>query len=68
VITSNLSSGVQSNQTNGGVSTVTVRGSTLTNNASGNVNFFGGGMLLTFGDNNSVGALGTGFSGPMPQF
>ena len=66
VFASNSSSGVQSNSTSGGTSAVTLRASTVTNNAAGQVNFFGGGATLrTFGDNNIVGTSGTGFTGPV---
>jgi len=47
---------------------VTLRASTVTNNGSGAINVFGGATLQTFGDNNIVGAFGTGFSGPASLF
>jgi len=65
VIASNGLYGVQSNQTSGGTAAVTVSASTLTNNGSGAVGSFGGGALLTFGDNRLVGSNGTGFTGPI---
>ena len=61
VIASNTT-GVQSNQSHGGLVTVTVRGSALLHNVSALV-FLGGGTLSSFGDNNIVGTAGTGFSG-----
>jgi len=65
VIASNGLFGVQSNQSSGGTAAVTVNASTITDNGSGAVGSFGGGTLLTFGDNRIAGANGTGFTGPI---
>jgi len=66
VVASNGLYGVQSNQANGGTAIVTVNASSITTNPSGQVGFFGGGSLLTAGNNLLFGAPGTGFSGPIP--
>jgi hypothetical protein len=65
VIESNALYGVQSNQTNGGTATVTVNGSSITNNVSGQVGSIGGGTILTTGNNLLSGPVGTGFTGPI---
>ena len=66
---SNAAFGVQSNQTAGGSSTVAVGQSTFTNNVSGAVQFTPvGAKLQTLGNNQILGANGSGFSGPLgPQ-
>jgi len=63
-IASNISAGIQSNQSSGGNATVTVNNSSILNNGTA-LNFFGGGSLLTYGNNRVVGPPGTGFSGPV---
>jgi hypothetical protein len=64
VVSTNAMAGVQSNASNGGTTSVTV-GASLLSNDNGALSFIGGGSLVSYGNNQVAGPLGTGFSGSL---
>ena len=66
VIFGNSGFGVVSNQKGGGISTVAVGGSMISNNLGGATDFVSGGALQSFATNQITGLSGTGFSSSIP--
>jgi hypothetical protein len=64
VISSNALVGIQANQSSGGAVGINVDDTSLSNNGTA-INSISGGQVLSYGNNQTTGAAGTGFTGSL---